>query len=217
MKVLVRKHIPLEKLISEVRSVPLKSKDPNSPKVFPYQKARIVLREMFWTELNPGSKYLLQDRLESLRDMRLHLLGEHGIDPLKLTGGYELDINGEVHMLIPPIVEVSEEKMIYHDTRGDIKYDHPIEVKMNIVVDGLHRISLARYLENSVNVLHVQGIPPECPFYALANEWKDVKIVQEIPKTNEEKKDYRRKDSYDLYRDFGILGCGAPRGTGTGK
>ncbi len=217
MKVVIRRHLPLEKLLEEVRRVPLKRKEGSTePVIFPYEKARITLREMFPFELNPGSKYVLQRSFEFQRELRETLMRDHGIDPFQLEGGYEIENeSGELMTLIPPIIEVSEETMKYVDTRGDLPYDHPVQIKMNIIVDGLHRIYLARLFDHPVNVLHIQGVPSEYPFYALANQWADIKITQKVPEKPEEKKDYRRKDSYGLYRDFGVLGCGAPRPVGT--
>ena len=49
-------------------------------------------------------------------------------------------------------------------------------------------------------------------FYAHPNEWNKVKIFDDTPKTKRGKKLYSREDNYALYRNFGILGCGEPRG-----
>ncbi len=218
MKVAIRRHIPLEKLIEEIRRVPLKNSREDGTKVFPYEKAKINLREMYAEELNPGSKYLLQPAFEFQINLRNSLIQDHGIDSLKLSGGYEVENEKEeLWLLIPPIIEVSEETVKYIDTRGDIEYNNPIKTKLNIIVDGLHRSYVGKIIQSSLSVIHIFGVPDEYPFYALANQWNEIKIMQDTPQKMEEKKNYRRKDSYALYRDFDILGCGKQRGTGKGN
>jgi hypothetical protein len=89
-------------------------------------------------------------------------------------------------------------------------------VNVACINDGLHRVDLAREIKKNVVVAHISGIPEKHPFYALPNGWDEVKVFDDTPKTMAEKKMYRCNDSYALYRDFDVLGCGKPRNTGTG-
>ena len=214
MKLAIRRHIPLQLLLEEIKRVPLKNLV-DGKKIYPYEKAKIGLREFSPEELNPGSRYVLQSQLEIQRELRSTLLQDHGLDSLALHGGYELETSQGLLTLLPPIVEVSEETVCYEDTRGDIPYSHPVKAKINIIVDGLHRAYLSRLREQPLQVIHIFGIPDEYPFYALANQWDEIRILQRVPATMPEKKNYRRSDSYALYRDFDVLGCGKPRGVST--
>jgi len=60
------------------------------------------------------------------------------------------------------------------------------------------------------NGIYIVGALESHPFYAHPNEWERIKIVEEVPKDKKDKKFYSRPDCYALYRNFGVLGCGAP-------
>ncbi|MBI4146292.1 hypothetical protein HY489_03065 [Candidatus Woesearchaeota archaeon] len=212
------REIPWSELECMVRGVPLKARDSQGNQVFPYQNARIQLREVCPEELCASSFYLIERNLEFQRRLRAELQAA-GYDSLHLQGGLEL-VNGagEVWRLIPPVVEVMHEEIVHLNPSGNIDYrQRPTVVAVHIVNDGMHRVALAREVRETVNVIHISSIPRDRPYYALPNGWNDVKVFTDTPQTMGEKKLYRVERPYDLYRDFGVLGCGAPRNTGQGE
>jgi len=213
MNITIVQYISPQRLEEMCRKVTLKEKkDAAGNPICVYEKARILLREMHPEELNPGSKYVLHEGLGRQRELRKALLRDHGVDVLNLNGGYVLLDNetGKRHTLIPPVVEVTEESMKFHDTRGDIQYADSTVVKMNVIVDGLHRLYHGRDLDKLCKVLHVSDLSRAHPFYAVPNRWDEVRVLSETP-PKDQKKNFRFENPYPWYRDFGVFGVGDPR------
>ena len=212
MDIKLKKEIDLDELKALVRTVPLMGLDKDGNKIFPYKNAKIELRTVDPNELNPSTFYLLKGNVDFQREMRASLLAKEGVDSLKLDGGLEILNGNENWRLIPPIVELTEEKVFFANDRGDVTYPAFTIVKIPTIVDGANRCALARGIGSTINVLYISGVSYDHPFYALPNEWEKVQIHEEVPLMGL-KKYYRRKDSYVLYRDFSVLGCGGPRYT----
>jgi len=213
MKIEVVRQIPFEELEEMVRGVPLKEPDEQGHQIFPYRDATIEIRRVDPDEINPATFYFLKNNVQFQKDLRLALIVAD-IDILELNGGIEYKIDeGDVWRMIPPIVELTEEPVLFGNDRGDKVYNEFITVKIPIIVDGANRCALARAVDSRINVLFIKGVPYEHPFYALPNEWGRIQIHDETP-PYEKKKFYRRKDVYALYRDFEVLEVGAPRSPG---
>ena len=207
---------PWTELEPAVRAVPLLKLDRTQQLIHPYRDARIHLREVHPDELSPTSFYVIQRNLDFQKRLHAELLTK-GHDTLHLEGLLEIrNDQGEIWGLMPPVVEVMHEHITHLNAHGDIDYQHkPTTVAVHIINDGLHRVLLARELNRTITVIHVTGAKP--PFYALPNGWDQVQTFTDTPHSKEEKKFYRRNDCYALSRDFGVLGCGKPRNTGSGK
>ena len=143
------------------------------------------------------------------------MLDKQGIDTLMLDCLLKLkNEEGQEFGLMPPVVEVQTRRVRYVPGKGELSHEGTYEIQVPVINDGLHRFMLARLVGKPVRVIHIARSDPEFPFYAHPNEWSRVRVVDRVPATKEEKKLYSREDCYALYRDFGVLGCGAPRGTG---
>ena len=124
------------------------------------------------------------------------------------------------YRMAPPIVE---------------RYYEPTEDKyLSVILDGLHRVWLARELGlKSIWVIEIADIPETLLPVALPLQWEDVKIVEAVPPTNAKRR-FRysspeelrmslasltdspiNKDNfqYFLYRDLGALGSSGIRST----
>ncbi len=216
MKLEIIERVPWQELEQKVRQVPLlKARKSDGGQIFVYEKADISLISVSPEEVNPTSFYAVIDGLQKQRDLRNHLLDRHGIDTLELTELLRLRTeDGQEFGLMPPVVEVQRRRVRYVPAEGELSHEGTFEINIPLINDGLHRFMIARELGSRVNVIYVVGADPEFPFYAHPNSWNDVKVVDSVPKTAAEKKAYLRVDSNLLYRDFGVFGCGAPRGTG---
>ena len=208
--------VPWQELEQRVRQVPLlKARKPDGGQIFVYEQADISVRNVLPDEVNPTSFYALKEGLQTQRDLRDALLDQHSIDTLALTELLRLRTEqGQEFGLMPPVVELQTRRVRYAPAEGELTYDDVFEIKIPLVNDGLHRFMIAREVGSGINVIYVVGADPEFPFYAHPNSWSDVKLVDGVPKTKAEKKLYSRENNDLLYRDFGIFGCGAPRGTG---
>jgi len=213
MKIEIIRQIPFEELEKMVRGVPLKEPDEQGNQIFPYRDTTIEIRRVEPDELNPATFYFLKENIQFQKDLRLALIAAD-TDTLELDGGIEYRIDGgDVWRMIPPIVELTEEPVLFGNDRGDKVYNEFIRIKLPVVVDGANRCALAKTVDSRINVLFIKGVPYEHPFYALPNEWERIQIYDVTP-PYEKKKFYRRKDIYALYRDFGVLKIGTPRSPG---
>ncbi|MBX4212440.1 hypothetical protein KW787_03240 [Candidatus Pacearchaeota archaeon] len=212
---LIRK-IPFEELERMVRKVPLKQKNPDGSSIFVYENAHISLKKLISDQVNPPTFYLLQKNLDFQHQLHDYMKDKHNIDTLNLEGALEIrnnDTNQE-WTLTPPIIEVVPKTVKYVPREGELIYDAEVKVQIPLINDGAHRVALARNLGESFTGLYISGAPEKFPYYAHPNSWDRVKIVEEVPKTKEEKKLYTRENCYALYRDFGVIGCGEPRNLG---
>ncbi len=210
---LVRK-IPWSELEANVRSVPLNKPAADGSPILVYRDARISLRELDSQEVNPTSFYLLRSGLAMQEKLQRELAQEYGIDSLHLDGAVEIENEkGEIWTLTPPIIEVTPRNVQYQAKEGEISYSDVVPIQIAIINDGLHRVATARKQGRTFNGIFISGADPNFPFYAHPNGWDRITEMDAVPKTKPEKKFYSREDCYALYRNFGVLGCGAPRGT----
>lgn len=210
MKVELIRTIPLEEILDRVRKAPLLS----DKSIQPYKSAHIDLRQLTTSEFNPSTFYLVREHLDFQRELNAILQREYGHNTLNLLEGVVISVNGEKEeLLIPPIVEVTKRTVYYQAQPGEINYAKPQTVMIPIAVDGNHRSSLAHGNNGRVRVIHVANANQDYPFYAHPNSWDEIKLVNEVPKSKQEKKMYLKENCYDLYRDFSELTSSVPRGT----
>ena len=213
MTIEILKLISFGELEEKLRQVPLMKKDAQGKEILIYEHANSQLRTFSTQEVNPTSFYLLGRNLAFQRELREHLLKIYDIDVLNLSGALELKNGNEIWTLTPPIIESTQRTVQYQPQAGEISHPGNCRISIPIINDGLHRVYLAWQTTGTFKGIHISGALEEYPFYAHPNEWEKIKVLDELPKTKEEKKLYSREDCYALYRNFGILGCGAPRHT----
>lgn len=212
MNIEVLGEISFDELREKIRSVPLMNKREDGSNIYVYGDANISLREFDVGDVNPTSFYVIRDNMRFQRELREELL-KQGIDSLHLDRAYELkNDKGEIWTLMPPVIEVASRDVRFVPMEGELKYNDVSQLNIPIINDGMHRVSLARELGDTFNGIYISGVLKEFPFYAHPNGWSRVKEVDKVPASKEEKKFYSRENCYGLYRDFGFLGCGAPRG-----
>jgi len=212
MEIKIVNRISFSELESSVRAVPLKGLNPDGSQRLVYTDARISLKRFYTEEINPTTFYLLKRGIKLQRELRTTLLDKYEIDTLNLDAAYEIENEkGEIWGLTPPIIELTPRKVKYVPRKGEIPYEDEVVVQVPIINDGAHRVWLARENHETFVGLFISGADPNFPFYAHPNEWSMVKILDEVPKDKRDKKFYSMENCYDLYRDFEVLGCGAPR------
>lgn len=178
------------------------------PDDLPYKNASIELATVHTDEIAPAQRYVLTQEILKVRDLRW-CLREHDVDLFKLDGYVKIWLEGydDPIDVLPPVVEQSAE------ADGSV---------VKILNDGMHRVYLARMERSPIQVVYVEKVPKEYPYYAfpLVNGWNDVEIVSELPE-GYIKKWHRIKNYKSLYRDFnsGFQNVGGPRGhfTNAGK
>lgn len=208
--------IPLEELFEKLRTSTLENAD---EEIRVYENARFELRALYPRELNPSTFYLLEDALERQRELRTSLKEQYGIDTLRLSNCLELrdPATGTVWIMMPPIVEVYEELVLYPQRLDSIAYPDHLRLLIPTILDGHHRLWITDEDEpgQTVNVVYITGSDSwNHPFYAYPNGWDRVRVYRnedEIPR----KKLYRRAEPYSRTRDLRVLG--SPGGPGTNR
>ena len=200
MDIIRVEHHSVEELLDNMRRVAMLTK----PEELPYKSADIQLKTFDTDDIAPAQRYVLTHELTKVRDLRWSLR-EQGVDIFQLDGyvsiwlaGYDQPID-----VLPPVVEYSVEA----DSSA-----------IRILNDGMHRVYLARMERTPIQVIYVEDVPEQYPYYAfpLVNGWNDVEIVSELPH-GYIKKWHRIKDYKSLYRNFnsGFTNVGGPRGNFT--
>jgi hypothetical protein len=194
----------IDELLANMRKVGMLT----NPSLRVYENSKIELVTMDTDDIAPAQRYVLVHEIMKVRELRW-ALAEHGINLFKLDGYVTIRLKGydDPIDVLPPVIEQSVE------ADGSV---------VKILNDGMHRVYLARMEWSPIQVVYVQDVPKEYPYYAfpLVNGWNDVEIVQDLPE-GYIKKWHRIKNYKTLYRDFntGFQNVGGPRGhfTNAGK
>ncbi|NLN79173.1 MAG: hypothetical protein GX141_09685 [Armatimonadetes bacterium] len=193
-------HHSVEELMANMRRVAMLTKQEE----LPYKSAEITLETFHTDDIAPAQRYVLTQELTKVRDLRWSLR-DNGVDLFQLDGYISIWLAGydEPIDVLPPVVE--------HSVEADLS-------TTKILNDGMHRVYLARMERSPIQVIYVEGVPQQYPYYAfpLVNGWNDVEIVSELPH-GYIKKWHRIKDYKSLYRNFnsGFTNVGGPRGNFT--
>jgi len=193
-----------DELLANMRKVGMLT----NPSLRVYENSKIELATMDTDDIAPAQRYVLVHEIMKVRELRW-ALAEHGVNLFKLDGYVTIRLKGydDPIDVLPPVIEQSVE------ADGRV---------VKILNDGMHRVYLARMEWSPIQVVYVQDVPKEYPYYAfpLVNGWNDVEIVQDLPE-GYIKKWHRIKNYKTLYRDFntGFQNVGGPRGhfTNAGK
>ncbi len=158
---IIRVH-PWEELEGILRQVRLKG----DPTLLPYVTARIESQFLNVEDVHPLSLYALSDQIDLTRKLRELFLARYASDLLYLSGIVEFEIDGENHLISPPLVEKSK-----------------IDDGKNLLVDGIHRHLLAREVGfPGVRSIVISETPDHFPLVPLPLEWDDVEIFSSVPK-----------------------------------
>lgn len=170
--------------------------------IFFYKDASFRLGEFYAEELNPTSLYALRENIGFQRELRERLMSRYDIDTLALDRVLHLKVDEKKEAMMPPYVEISEETLRIFSKRGD--YTSPVLQILNVplLIDGIHRVLLARELNLPVRCIVVRGINRRYLHCAYPNTWSEVALVGKVP---EQKKFYRRREKYSFMRPLDVM------------
>jgi len=160
-----------------------------------YKDAEVTIRDFDPSEVHPTSLYVLNGKLDRLRELRAELF-EEGIDIFKLDDIVE--VNGRA--IAPPVIEYDGNK--------------------NCIVDGLHRFALASDEGRNVRSIFVDGIDMDRPIIGLPVEWGEVVFRDDLPTDPKDRRRLREGilDTSDSlrnnFRDLTVLGSNGRRPSG---
>lgn len=199
-EILKAEHHSKQELLENLRKVTM-LKDPGA---YPYKEADIALRPVTFQEVLPAQRYVLESELKKVQNLKWEL-EKFGIDLFALNGYVTIQTNQSDDLIdvLPPIIESAPE------ANGETAA---------IINDGMHRMYVARLEWRHPEVVFIQGVPKEYPYYAYpipGGNWGEVTILpgSEIP-AGFIKKWHRISDNKLLYRDFNsaFINVGGPRG-----
>ena len=178
------------------------------PDVFPYADAHLSLARMPFSGVLPAQRYVLSDVMHRVQNLEWEL-SRFGVDLFALDGYVTIWTDqspDEPIDVLPPIVESMSEN------NGQW---------VNIINDGMHRMYVARLEWKIPQVVFIQGVPPEYPYYSYPipgdNCWDVIEVLEggRIP-SGLIKKWRRIPDDKTLYRNFNssFTNVGGPRGQG---
>jgi hypothetical protein len=167
-------------LLSYLDWKPLKAKLRNVPllgdkSLFPYANAQIKAHKYTIRDLRPTSLYVLRSQLERHRKLQVNLQLDYKLSLFDLTGIIEYKQNGDSFLLSPPIVET------YYETM-----EHAM---VTAIVDGLHRIWLARELGlEEIWLIEISTISDKFPLVPLPLNWDEVQLSDTVPSTSDKRR-----------------------------
>ncbi|MDR2352833.1 MAG: hypothetical protein LBF22_06645 [Deltaproteobacteria bacterium] len=205
-KVLQVQPHPVKELFAKLRKVVMLLERDSKP----YEKALLTLKVLPYAKIHPAQLYVLEDNLQRAQCLEWEL-ARFGYNLFKLPGylTIQTDQSQDPIDLLPPIIERTRE------ADGSLA---------NIVNDGMHRLYLGRLEWKPAQVVLVENLPPQFPYYAYPVPglfpWEKIQVLPggEVP-LNFIKKWHRIPNNKALYRDFNsaFQNVGGPRGGGVTK
>lgn len=193
---------PIEIAFERLRAAPLEAA--GDEEIFLYRDATMRLGDFHPDELNLTSLYVLEPNLAIQRDLHRTLLERYDIDTFGLSEVLHLKTGAEIIGMAPPVVEIYEETVHIVPRPGDRMPPIPLVLKIAIVKDGIHRVTLARELGKMLRCIVISGADQWILPYAYPNHWGQVQIYptkDAVPL----KKFYRREDPYSFMRPLKVL------------
>lgn len=191
MKIIKYELVPELDLLARLKKTPLRGFD----NIEVYKDATLSLKTKVEPEtLTPPQRYVLTPGVNTILDLD-DTFSVLGVDIFALRGAIlfwevSMDPDKDVPIpFLPPIVEVS------HERDGLV---------VDLINDGMHRVYAARKRKKSINIVHVENVPLEYPYYAYAmlEGWSAVQEFEELPDVFL-KKEYRNPENYkSLFRQF---------------
>lgn len=200
MKILrYQKHAKKE-LIKNLRKVILLNSEKKGKRIFIYKNTLIELKAVKVKDLVPLQLYQLKSSNQLVKDLHNIFRKKYKEDIFHMNGYCVYESDNKKYTFIPPIVECVE------NSNGKVQ---------NVVIDGLHRMLLARKLKKEkVTVVVIKNIPQKLILPVVPNAWEEMVAVDVPP----ESKNKRRwlvppEKGYLFYRDFNSVfeNVGEPR------
>ncbi len=134
----------------------------------PYADAQIRARRLRIADLRPTAYYALNGQLEGHRVLQRALEREYALSLFDLTGALDYRVGDMLYRMGPPLIET-----YYEPAEGQV---------VSAIVDGLHRILLARALgQEFIWAIEITGIPPQFPLVPLPLTWDDIRLMDAVP------------------------------------
>lgn len=183
------KKYPKEHLIDKLKKVILLNSEKMGKPIFVYKNAKIVLRKIKIKDLLPLQLYQLMSSNQLVWNLYEIFQKKYKADIFNMDGYFTYASEGKKYAFVPPVIE---------------HVKTPTGKMEKIIIDGLHRILLAKKLKKEeVAVVVVENIPEKLILPVVPNSWEEIKVMKIAPESK-----YRRKwlippeKGYLYYRNF---------------
>ncbi len=176
-------------LIIKLKKVILLNSEKTGKPIFVYKDSKIELKEVRVEDLVPLQLYQLKSSNQLVLNLYKTFKKKYKDDIFNMDGYYTYKSGDKKYAFIPPIIECVE------NSKGEI---------LKIIIDGLHRILLAKKLKKQkITVVVIKNIPQKLILPVTPNRWEEIKVVKTAP----ERKDKRKwlvppEEGYLYYRNF---------------
>lgn len=189
MKIKSYKTYSKEKLIKKLRKVILLDSEKIGKPIFVYKNAKIELTEVNIRELLPFQLYQLESSNQLVSNLYKIFKEKCNQDIFSMNGYVKYISNDKPYVFTPPIIEYIQ------NGKGKIQ---------KIIIDGLHRIILAKKLKNkTITVVAIENIPHDLIVPAAPNSWRELIVVDRAPSIENKRKWLMpAQKGYLFYRNF---------------
>ncbi|MDO8583500.1 MAG: hypothetical protein Q7R51_03135 [bacterium] len=201
MKITNLKKYTKEQMIKKLKKVILLNSDKNKRPIFIYKDSEIDLERVRIKDLFPLQLYELTPSAKLVGSLHENFSKKYKENILEMNGYFTYKSGDKRYALIPPIIE---------DVKGQ-----------KIIIDGLHRILLAKKLKKQIiTVVLIKNIPEKLILPVGPNKWEELKVVKIAP----DNKDKRKwlippEKGYLYYRNYQSVfqNVGKPRASSVDK
>lgn len=206
MKIKSYKTCSEKELIKKLRKVILLNSEKRKEPIFAYKNALIELKKVDIKELLPLQLYQLASSNQLVSNLYKIFEEEYKEDIFNMKGYVTYISNDKRYALIPPIIESVK------DSKGNTQ---------RIIIDGLHRVLLAKKLKKkTIAVVVIENVPQKLNLPVAPNSWEELRLIDVAP----EIEDKRRwlippEEGYLYYRNFQSVfqNIGKPRASNIDK
>lgn len=176
-------------LIDKLKKVILLNSEKGGKPVFVYKNAKIELKEVKIEDLLPLQLYQLISSNKLVRNLYKIFKKKYKDDIFNMDGYFTYTADDKRYTFVPPIIEYVE------GSKRKIQ---------KIIIDGLHRILLAKKLKRKVvTAVIIENIPQKLILPVVPNSWEELKIVKIAPESKCKRKWLVPPEKgYLYYRNF---------------
>lgn len=184
MKITHLKKYSPEQMISKLKKVILLNSEKTGKPIYVYKNAKIELIEVKIKDLFPLQTYQLVRSNQLVYNLYDIFQKKYKHDILNMDGYVTYNSGGKRYALVPPIIEcVANSK---------------------IIIDGLHRVLLAKKMKRkAITVIAIGNVPEKLFLPAAPNSWEELKVVEIAPESKHKRKWLVSPEKgYLYYRNF---------------
>lgn len=189
MKIKNYKAYSVKELIKKLRKVILLNSEKRGKPIFVYRDSEINLKRVKIKDLLPLQLYQLESSNQLVLNLYKIFKKKYNQDIFNMNGYATYSSNDKSYTFVPPIIEYIE------NSKGNTQ---------KIIIDGLHRVILAKKLrKKAITVIVIENVPQELNLPVVPNTWAELKVVKVAPEIKHKRRWLIKPEKgYLYYRNF---------------